>query len=36
LLGHCNDPIESGNVFPLMPNMDFVDNIPPLGIYIMA
>ena len=33
---HCNDLIENGNVFPLLPNMDFVDGIPPLGIDLLA
>ena len=34
--GHFNDLIEKGNVFPLLPNMDSVDDIPPLGIDVMA
>ena len=32
----CNDLFENGNVFPLLPNMDSVDDIPPLGIDVMA
>jgi hypothetical protein len=31
-----NDLIENGNVFPLLPNMDSVDDIPPLGIDLLA
>ena len=33
---HFNDLIENENIFPLLPNMDFVDDIPPLGTYVMA
>jgi hypothetical protein len=33
---HFNDLIENGNVFPVLPNKDFVDEIPPLGTDVMA
>jgi len=36
LLENCNDMIESGIFFPLIPNTDFVDDIPPLGIAMMS